>query len=107
MPTSSALAVASITSSSDTSCARSRAGSTCTCGILMRSPQIATLATPGTRSSLARIVQYAIIDMSVSGMVFDDTPIFMKRPVVDTGGIITGGAAQVGSVGSEEHTSEL
>ena len=35
----------------------SRSGSTWTCGILMRSPQIATLATPGTRSSRARIVQ--------------------------------------------------
>ena len=33
-------------------------------------------------------------------MVFEEIPIFMTRPVVDTGGIITGGAAQVGSVGS-------
>ena len=37
--------------------------------------------------------------MSVSGIVSDDSPIFMNRPVTETGGIITGGAAQVGSVG--------
>ena len=30
--------------------------------------------------------------------MFDDRPIFMTRLVVETGGIITGGAAQVGSV---------
>ena len=56
-PTSSAPAVASIASASETSCARMRMGSSCTCGIFSRSPQMATLATPGTRSSRARIVQ--------------------------------------------------
>src|SRR6266704_870991 len=76
-----------------------RGGSTWTCGILIRSPQIATLATPGTRSRRARIVQYAIIDMSVSGRDLEDSPIFMNRPVTDTGGIKTGGAAQVGKLG--------
>ena len=29
--------------------------------------------------------------MSVSGIVSDDSPIFMNRPVTETGGIITGG----------------
>ena len=89
-----------MTWSSDTSCARIRSGSTSTCGILIRSPQIITLATPGTRSKRARIVQYAIIDISVRGTVFEESPIFMTRPTLDTGGIITGGAAQVGIVGS-------
>src|SRR5580765_2740978 len=37
--------------------------------------------------------------MSVSGIVFEERPIFMKRPVTDTGGIITGGAAHVGKFG--------
>ena|SRR5207249_7363280 len=99
MPTSSASAVTSMTWSSDTSLALMRPGTTWTCGILIRSPQMATFATPGTRSSRARIVQYAIIDMSVSETVLEDSPIFMKRPVVDTGGIMKGGAAQFGNVG--------
>src|SRR5262245_25800321 len=98
MPTSNASAVVCMTSSTETLCAAIRFGSTCTCGILIRSPQIATLATPGTRSNRARIVQYAIMDMSVSGMVLDDSPIFMNRLVTETGGIITGGAAQVGNM---------
>src|SRR4051812_26909832 len=75
-------------------------GSTCTCGILIRSPQIAIFATPGTCMIRERIVQYAIIDISVSDMDLDVTPIFMNRPVTETGGMITGGAAQVGSDGS-------
>ena len=33
-------------------------------------------------------------------MVFEDSPIFMTRLVDDSGGIMTGGAAQVGSVGA-------
>ena len=57
IPTSNASAVSSMTWLSETSWARIRSGSTRTCGILMRSPQIATFATPGTRSRRARIVQ--------------------------------------------------
>ena len=37
--------------------------------------------------------------MSISDIVFDEIPIFMTRLVADSGGIMTGGAAQVGSVG--------
>src|SRR5947209_2891820 len=40
------------------------------------------------------------MDMSMSDWVFDVIPIFMIRLVADTGGIMTGGAAQVGSVGT-------
>src|SRR5437016_8162817 len=60
---------------------------------------MATLATPGTRSSRARIVQYEIIDISIRDRVSDESPIFMTRLVDDTGWIITGGAAHVGIVG--------
>jgi len=56
-PTSRAFAVTSMTSLSDTSCARIRSGSICTCGILIRSPQMGALATPGTSSRRARIFQ--------------------------------------------------
>ena len=56
-PTSRASAVTSMTSSSETSYARMRSRSTCTCGILIRSPQMGTLATPGTSISRARIFQ--------------------------------------------------
>src|SRR5262245_3210917 len=38
------------------------------------------------------------MDMSIRDTVFDDTPIFITRPVDETGGMITGGAAQVGIV---------
>jgi hypothetical protein len=98
-PTSRASAVTAMASSSDTPWARIRFGSTWTSGILIRSPQIATFATPGTSNIRARIVQYAIIDRSVSGIESEDTPTFRNRPVVEIGGIITGGAAHVGSVG--------
>ena len=56
-PESRAPAVASITLSSDTSLAASLAGSAWTLRSWIRSPQIGTLATPGTRSSRDRIVQ--------------------------------------------------
>ena len=36
--------------------------------------------------------------MSISDHVLEDIPIFMTRAVADTGWIMTGGAAQVGSV---------
>jgi hypothetical protein len=56
-PESMASAVTVMASSSVTSCLRRSSGSTWTVGILMRSPQIRTLATPGTRSSRARTFQ--------------------------------------------------
>src|SRR5438445_6331863 len=40
------------------------------------------------------------MDISMSDWVFDVMPIFMIRDVADTGGIITGGAAHVGRVGT-------
>ena len=50
-------AVVSMTLSRLTCLALSLWGSTCTCSIFSRSPQIATLATPGTRSSRSSIFQ--------------------------------------------------
>ena len=100
IPASTAWPVASITWSRETCSARRRLGFTSTCICFRRSPQIATFATPGTPSSRARIFQYVVIDRSMSDMSFDDRPIFMIRLVAETGGIITGGAAQVGSVGA-------
>ena len=98
-PASSASAVASMTWSSETRFALSRPGSVCTWYMCNRSPQIATLATPGTRSSRARMFQYAVIDMSMTDIVSDDRPIFMVRLVDDSGWIITGGAAHFGRLG--------
>ena len=60
---------------------------------------MATFATPGTLSSRGRIVQYEIIDMSIWSTVSEVRPIFITRLVADSGWSITGGAAQVGSVG--------
>src|SRR5512132_1974207 len=98
-PASSASEVLSITCSSPTCRSRIRAGSTWTCSCSRCSPQIATLATPGTRRSRALIFQYAIVDSGTTPTVFDDTPIFMTRLVVEVGGIMNGGAAQVGRDG--------
>ena len=56
-PTSRASAVTSITSVSGTSYARIWFRLTCTAGILILSPQMGTLATPGTSSRRARIFQ--------------------------------------------------
>ena len=56
-PASSASAVVSITVCRETLWAAIRSGSARTESIWMRSPQIGTLATPGTRSSRWRIVQ--------------------------------------------------
>ena len=57
MPASSASAVASMTLSSETFAAAILSVWTCTWGIFSRSPQMATLATPGTRSSRSLMVQ--------------------------------------------------
>ena len=64
----------------------------------MRSPQMSTFATPGTRSSRALTFQYAVIDMSMSEYSSDVIPIFMTRLVADSGWIMTGGAAHRGNV---------
>ena len=98
IPASSAWAVTSITLSNGTLLLFSFCGSTPTWYALMRSPQMATFATPRTPSNRARIFQYAVIDMSSSDIVFDDSPIFMTRLVAESGCIMMGGAAQVGSV---------
>ena len=98
-PESTASAVASITFSSETCRACILDGSACTVMSWSRSFQMATLATPGTRSSRARIVQYAVIDISMSEWFFDVMPICMARPVAETGASMTGGAAQVGRLG--------
>ena len=57
IPASRESEVASMTSSSDTSYRRSFFGIDLHLQLLIRSPQIATLATPGTRSRRARIFQ--------------------------------------------------
>src|SRR5262245_51268870 len=46
------------------------------------------------------MVQYEIIDISIRDRVSEVSPIFMTRLVADTGWSMTGGAAQVGIVGS-------
>ena len=56
-PESTESDVASMTASRVTSWARMSRGSTCTVRFCRRSPQIATLATPRTRSRRALIVQ--------------------------------------------------
>ena len=98
-PESTASDVASITFSSETCRACILVGSAWTVMSWSRSFQMATLATPGTRSSRARIVQYAVIDISMSEWFFDVMPICMARPVAETGASMTGGAAQVGRLG--------
>ena len=98
-PESSASEVSVITRSRETLLAMSFSGSVCTWNSATCSPQIGTFATPVIPSSRARIFQYAIVDRSIRLMVFDRSPIFMTRLVVDSGWSITGGAAHVGSSG--------
>ncbi len=76
----------------------SLAGSASTMSCLGFSPQIATLATPGTSISRGRSCHCAIIDMSISETVFDDSPICITRLVADTIGYICGTSHQEGSV---------
>ena len=83
-PVSSALDVVSIRSSSAMRSVRRRDGSTSTWTCLRRSPQIATFATPGTRSIRARIFQYAVMDRSMRDIDFEDRPTFMIRLVDET-----------------------
>ena len=106
-PESTASAVASITFSSETCRACILVGSAWTVMSWSRSFQMATLATPGTRSSRALIVQYAVIDISMSEWFFDVMPICMARPVAETGASMTGGAAQVGRLGDDRRDALL
>jgi hypothetical protein len=62
-------------------------------------PQMATCATPGTRSKRDRIFQYAMAERSVGLTVSEVRPIFMMRLVAESAGIMNGGLAQVGRVG--------
>ncbi len=96
---SSASDVSVMTCSSETLFATSFAGSVWTWSCSSCSPQIGTLATPGIPSSRARIFQYAIVDSWICESVSDRSPIFITRLVADSGWIMTGGAAQVGSWG--------
>ena len=88
-----------MTSSSATLCCAIFSGSTWICSMRRRSPQMAMFATPATLSSRGRIVQYEIIDMSISECSSEVSPIFMTRLVAERGCRMTGGLAHVGSVG--------
>ena len=77
---------------------RSRSGSMWTCSCRSRWPQIATLATPGTPSSLGLIVQRASRESSVGSTFLAAIAIIMKRLVVDRGWSIVGGVETFGRV---------
>ena len=81
-----------------------RTGSTSTWYCSRCSPQIATLATPGTLRSRALIFQYPIVERRWIESVFEETPIFTTRAVVDAGGMMNGGAAHVGNEGVSDVT---
>src|SRR3990172_9636219 len=76
-----------------------RSGSTWTWSILIRSPQMETLATPGTSSRRGLIFQYEVIERSITEYCSEESPIFMTRLVDDKGCMMKGGVAQVGRVG--------
>ena len=100
MPMSRASDVASMMPLMVALCWRILSASACTCSTFQRSPQMATLATPGTIISLGLTVQYAVsavsmrfcVDLSLTVM-----PIFMTRLVEDSGWIMNGDVAQRGS----------
>lgn len=77
----------------------SLSGSTWTCSISSRSPQMATFATPGTCIRRWRIRQYDVIDMSMREYSSDDKPIFIARLVAESGCSMIGGLAQRGRPG--------
>src|SRR5262249_1626753 len=99
MPASRVSDMVSRTSLTVTPWAAMRFGSTRTCGILIRSPHIATLATPRTASRCSLIFQYVVIDRSMTECSFEEIPIFIVLAVDDRGGNINGGAAQGGRGG--------
>ena len=96
--THSASPAAVMMSSCDTRALRSLSGSKCTCNWRSRWPQIETLLTPGTPTSLGFMVQRASSESSVESILSDETPTIMKRLVADKGCRITGGVATLGSV---------
>ena len=77
--------------------AASRSGSIWTCSCRSRSPQTATLATPGTPSSLGLMVHRERTDISIRDSFSEDTPIIATRLVADSGWIMTGGFDALGS----------
>ena len=95
------LRAAAITSASVTALACSRSGSTRTCNCRSRCPQIATLATPGTAISRGRIVQSAIVVMSICESVFDVMPILSARLSDDSGDSSTGARATAGRLAAD------
>src|SRR5215469_10224774 len=97
-PLSMASAAADSSVSSDMPLAAISGGLASTMICLLRNPQIATLATPGTAISLGRMVYSAIIDRSVSLIVLDVMPTCMTRLVAETIGYICGGSHHVGRV---------
>ena len=58
---------------------------------------MATFATPEIAISRGRIVHLARTVISICDSVADDTPIFIKRLVEESGDSITGGWATAGS----------
>src|ERR1051326_4841293 len=97
-PLSIASAPADISVSSDTSLAAIFAGLASIMICLLRKPQVATLATPGTAISLGRMVYCAIIDRSIGDRLLDVSPICTTRLVADTIGYICGKSHHDGSV---------
>src|SRR6185437_10106303 len=97
-PLSMASADADMSVSSETSLAAIFAGSASTMICLLRKPQVATLATPGTAISLGRMVYCAIIDRSIGDSELDVSPICTTRLVADTIGYICGKSHHDGSV---------
>ncbi len=73
-------------------------GSAWTSISLRFSPQIATLATPGTCSRRWRIVYWATVERSSGESVFDVSPICITRLVAETIGYSAGGDAHDGRV---------
>ena len=92
-----ALPEVSITCCSETWASLSFCGSTCTCNCLARSPQMETLATPGTPSRRGMIVQRASTDIWMGVSVFDVTPTISALFVDESGCRICGGFETFGS----------
>ena len=86
-----------MTCCSETFASLSFFGSTCTCNCLARSPQMETLATPGTPSRRGMIVQRASTDIWIGVSVFEVTPTISTRLVDESGCRICGGFETFGS----------
>ncbi len=94
--TSCALPVVATTCDRLAWCDRSRRGSTRTWSWRSRSPQIATLATPGSPISRGRIVHRARTESWIGVRRRERRPIIIARAVDDTGWSIWGGCATFG-----------